>query len=87
MTIGENMQEFAYKSRAEALETAFGLYLDGAWPMSYVTALYCAELPETPDAVVRWQKGPGARFVAYVFTPGRDYPLNPVKRPRMVLRA
>jgi hypothetical protein len=81
------MQNFPYENRAQALETAFGLYLTGEWPMSYVSALYYAELSDTTDAQVRWQKGPGARFAAYVYTPSRDYPLNPVRRPRMALRS
>ena len=81
------MQNFPYQNRAQALETAFGLYLEGVWPMSYVTALYYAELPVAGDAEVRWQKGPGARFVSYIYAPNRDYPLNPVRRPRMTLRA
>ncbi len=81
------MQNFPYHNRAQALETAFGLYFEGVWPMSYVTALYYAELPDTEGAEVRWQKGPGARFVSYIYTPNRDYPLNPVRRPRMTLRA
>ncbi len=87
MTYEVTMQNFPYQNRAQALETAFGLYLEGAWPLSYVSSLYYAELPAAGGAEVRWQKGPGARFVAYVFTPNRDYPLNPVRRPRMTLRA
>ena len=81
------MQNFPYHNRAQALETAFGLYLEGSWPMSYVSALYYAEPLDVTGAEVRWQKGPGARFAAYVYTPSRDYPLNPVRRPRMTLRA
>jgi len=76
VTIGETMQEFAYKSRAEALETAFELYLTGFWSLAFVTALYRANVSTPELAVVRWQKGPGSRFAAYIFTPSADIPLR-----------
>jgi hypothetical protein len=47
------MQNFPYQDRARALETAFGLYLEGAWPMSYVSALYYAELSDTTGKAPR----------------------------------
>ncbi len=70
------MQEFAYKSRGEALDVAFRLYLSGDWSLAFVTALYRADVPAPETATVRWQKGPGSRFAAYIYTPKADIPLR-----------
>ncbi len=75
------MNSFPYQNRAQALETAFGLYLSGSWSLAYVTALYNAAVPDAERAIVRWQKGPGARFSAYIFTPNQDIPLR-ARKPR-----
>lgn len=75
------MNSFPYQNRAEALETAFGLYLEGIWSYEYVVALYRAEVSTPELAEVRWMRGPGRRFNAYIFTPNADIPLRP-RKPR-----
>ena len=75
------MQEFAYKSRAEAVSNAFELYIAGFWSLAYVMALFRASVPTPELAVVRWQKGPGSRFTAHIFTPEADIPLR-ARKPR-----
>lgn len=74
------MKEFACPSPEEASLAALDLYIEGDWPINYVVALRRVHLDDWSGVKVRWQKGPGSRFVAYVFTPRGDIPLTPLRR-------
>ena len=79
------MREFQAHDRDAALVAAFDLYMAGDWPIGHVAAFRRVQLDNWAGAVVRWQKGPGARFVAYLYTPRGDIPLTPERRKRMTI--
>ena len=70
-----------YQSRAHAIAHAFDLYLAGDWTLKHVEALALAAVPDPERSEIRWRKGPGTRFFAYVYTPTGDIPLR-TRRPR-----
>ena len=79
------MREIPAHDRDAALVSAFDLYMTGDWPIGHVAALRRVRLDDWTGAIVRWQKGPGARFVAYLYTPRGDIPLMPERRKRMTI--
>lgn len=79
------MNEFPAHDQDAALIAAFDLYMSGDWPIGYVAALRRVTLADWQGAKVCWQKGPGTRFVAFVFTPRGDIPLAPERRKRMTI--
>ncbi len=76
------MKEFDCPSRDEASLAALDAYIAGDWPIGHVVALRGIRLDDWTGAKVRWQKGPGSRFVAYLFTPRGDVPITPMRRAR-----
>jgi len=82
---GALMNEFPAHDRDAALIAAFDLYMSGDWPIGHVAALRRVQLADWQGAKVCWQKGPGTRFVAFVFTPRGDIPLMPERRKRMTI--
>ena len=79
------MNEYQPHDRDAALVAAFDLYMSGDWPIGHVAALRRVTLADWQGAKVKWQKGPGTRFVAFVFTPRGDIPLMPERRKRMTI--
>lgn len=79
------MREIPAHDRDAALVAAFDLYMSGDWPIGHVAALRRVQLEDWTGAIVRWQKGPGTRFVAYLYTPRGDIPLSPERRKRMTI--
>ena len=79
------MNEYQPHDRDAALVAAFDLYMSGDWPIGYVAALRRVTLADWPGAKGKWQKGPGTRFVAFVYTPRGDIPLMPERRKRVTI--
>lgn len=70
-----------YVSREHAVAVAFDWYLAGDWTLRLVEALALAAVDDPARAEIRWQKGPGSRFTACVYTPRGDIPLR-ARKPR-----
>jgi hypothetical protein len=79
------MNEYQPHDRDAALVAAFDLYMSGDWPIGHVAALRRVTLADWSGVKVKWQKGPGTRFVAFVYTPRGDIPLAPERRKRMTI--
>ena len=76
------MREIDCPTRDAASIAALDAYIAGDWPIGYVVALRHVKLDDWTGAKIKWQKGPGSRFVAFIFTPRGDIPITPLRRAR-----